>query len=166
MPLHPEDVVRKSFTSGRFRGGYNEGEVDAFLEEVMIELRRLYARIDELEADAIRRDDAAELDEGESERLRIERQQLELIRRERASLVLELQELQSSTETARADEVGRPTLDDPAGEPNAYVDDLQQQVAELKAELHDCRRDHLAYRQQVIVMAREHLRAIEADGVA
>ena len=34
MPLTPEDVSNKRFTSTRFRPGYDEDEVDAFLDEV------------------------------------------------------------------------------------------------------------------------------------
>src|SRR2546428_9167695 len=41
MPLTPEDVQQKRFTTTRFRPGYDEDEVDAFLDEVESELTRL-----------------------------------------------------------------------------------------------------------------------------
>jgi len=43
MPLTPEDVQKKQFTTVRFKEGYDEEEVDAFLDEVEAELRRLLA---------------------------------------------------------------------------------------------------------------------------
>jgi DivIVA domain-containing protein len=49
MPLSPEDVSSKRFKTVRFKEGYEETEVDAFLDEVVEELRRLNARIAELE---------------------------------------------------------------------------------------------------------------------
>lgn len=51
MPLTPDDVANKRFKVVRFREGYDETEVDAFLEEVEAELRRLNARVLELETD-------------------------------------------------------------------------------------------------------------------
>src|SRR3954449_3940948 len=41
MPLTPEDVQKKQFSTVRFKEGYDEEEVDAFLDEVEAELRRL-----------------------------------------------------------------------------------------------------------------------------
>lgn len=42
MALTPEEVANKQFTSTRLGRGYDEGEVDDFLDEVEVELRRLY----------------------------------------------------------------------------------------------------------------------------
>ena len=52
MPLTPEDVQNKRFSTVRFKEGYDEVEVDAFLDRVAQELRRLNARIAELERQA------------------------------------------------------------------------------------------------------------------
>lgn len=41
MPLTPEDVQNKRFTTVRFKFGYDEEEVDNFLDEIEEELRRL-----------------------------------------------------------------------------------------------------------------------------
>jgi len=50
MPLTPQDVHSKVFGPTRFRRGYDEAEVDAFLDEVEAELVRLHAEIDALRA--------------------------------------------------------------------------------------------------------------------
>jgi DivIVA domain-containing protein len=49
-PLSPEDVTRRQFRTTHFKAGYDQAEVDALLDEVVEELRRLNARIAELEA--------------------------------------------------------------------------------------------------------------------
>ena len=41
MPLTPEDVVNKRFQPTKFREGYDQDEVDDFLDEIVVELRRL-----------------------------------------------------------------------------------------------------------------------------
>ena len=48
MPLTPEDVASKVFTTVRLKEGYDEDEVDAFLDEVQAELSRLYSENDDL----------------------------------------------------------------------------------------------------------------------
>lgn len=48
MALTPEDVVNKRFQSTKFREGYDQDEVDDFLDEVVVELRRLNQENEEL----------------------------------------------------------------------------------------------------------------------
>ena len=48
MALLPEDVVNKRFQQTKFREGYDQDEVDDFLDEIVVELRRLTAENDEL----------------------------------------------------------------------------------------------------------------------
>lgn len=48
MALTPDDVINKSFTPTKFREGYDQIEVDDFLDEVVAELRRLGEENDEL----------------------------------------------------------------------------------------------------------------------
>ncbi|RFA13329.1 hypothetical protein B7R21_08150 [Subtercola boreus] len=50
MPLTPEEVVNKRFSQTQFRAGYDQDEVDDFLDEVVVELRRLIAENEELRA--------------------------------------------------------------------------------------------------------------------
>ena len=48
MAFTPEDVLNKHFTATQFRRGYDEQEVDDFLDEIVVELRRLSAESDDL----------------------------------------------------------------------------------------------------------------------
>ena len=48
MPLNPEEIVNKRFSATKFRQGYDEEEVDEFLDEVVAELRRLNGENEEL----------------------------------------------------------------------------------------------------------------------
>ncbi|HEY7796919.1 MAG TPA: DivIVA domain-containing protein, partial [Microbacteriaceae bacterium] len=48
MALTPEDVVSKRFTTTKFRDGYDQDEVDDFLDEVVEEMRRLTKENEEL----------------------------------------------------------------------------------------------------------------------
>jgi DivIVA domain-containing protein len=50
MPLMPADVRSKQFSTTRLRPGYDEEEVDAFLDEVEAELDRLLRENEELRA--------------------------------------------------------------------------------------------------------------------
>jgi DivIVA domain-containing protein len=51
MTLTPEDVRNKTFTPVRLREGYDMGEVDAFLDEVEVELTRLLQENDGLRSE-------------------------------------------------------------------------------------------------------------------
>lgn len=48
MALTPEDIVNKRFQSTKFREGYDQDEVDDFLDEVVLEMRRLVTENAEL----------------------------------------------------------------------------------------------------------------------
>jgi DivIVA domain-containing protein len=50
MALTPEDVVNKRFQSTKFREGYDQDEVDDFLDEVVVELRRLTQENEDLKS--------------------------------------------------------------------------------------------------------------------
>src|ERR1700684_924925 len=50
MPLTPADVRNKQFSTTRLRRGYDEEEVDAYLDEVEVELDRLIQENEELRA--------------------------------------------------------------------------------------------------------------------
>ena len=51
MALTPEDVVNKRFQSTKFRDGYDQDEVDDFLDEVVVEMRRLVEENQTLKAE-------------------------------------------------------------------------------------------------------------------
>ena len=48
MALTPDEVVNKQFQVTKFREGYDQDEVDDFLDEIVVELRRLAQENDEL----------------------------------------------------------------------------------------------------------------------
>lgn len=48
MALTPEEVVNKRFTIVKFREGYDQDEVDDFLDEVVVELRKIGGENEEL----------------------------------------------------------------------------------------------------------------------
>ncbi len=50
MALTPEDVVNKRFQITKFREGYDQDEVDDFLDSVVVELRRLGVENEDLKA--------------------------------------------------------------------------------------------------------------------
>jgi len=50
VPLTPDDVSTVRFRTVRFKEGYDEMDVDAFVDEVVVELRRLNDYIEDLEA--------------------------------------------------------------------------------------------------------------------
>lgn len=65
MALTPEDVVNKRFQPTKFREGYDQDEVDDFLDEVVVELRRLGQENEELRQRLIASDaQIAELQRG------------------------------------------------------------------------------------------------------
>jgi DivIVA domain-containing protein len=90
MALTPEDVVNKRFQPTKFREGYDQDEVDDFLDEVVVELRRLGQENDELKQRLVAADSriaelqrsggqsapAAAADNGEAERLQRENEEL------------------------------------------------------------------------------------------
>ncbi|WP_270450899.1 DivIVA domain-containing protein [Kocuria marina] len=48
MALTPEDVINKRFQPTKFREGYDQDEVDDFLDEIVVELRRINQENDAL----------------------------------------------------------------------------------------------------------------------
>ena len=48
MALTPEDVVNKRFQPTKFREGYDQDEVDDFLDEIVLELRRVTVENEQL----------------------------------------------------------------------------------------------------------------------
>ena len=48
MALSPDDVLNKTFTTTQFRRGYDEREVDDFLDDIVVEMRRAAKDVEEL----------------------------------------------------------------------------------------------------------------------
>ncbi|WP_132974529.1 DivIVA domain-containing protein [Ornithinimicrobium sufpigmenti] len=132
MPLNPEDVVRKTFTTVVLRRGYDEKEVDTFLEEVVAELRHLHGRVDELTAEVATLRARGSSDVA-SERVQREQQQVDLVRAERRELVADMAQLQArfeqTTQEADAAEQRRERA-------QRKVAELEQRQAELDEQVH------------------------------
>lgn len=114
MALSPEDVIKKSFTSPHLRRGYDETQVDDFLDEVVVELRRLNAEHAALESDlkecragqGSSSGGAAYAPVGDAaearDELGVESEDLARVRRERDELVAEMDLLSQRIEAAQA----------------------------------------------------------------
>src|SRR5690606_31799778 len=137
MPLRPEDVVRKNFNSARFRGGYVVEEVDAFLEEVVAELRRLNAHLDEQQAQINQLRSAGPSEGGHQ--LDLEQTQLAQVRKERDALVAEMEDADRRIAEAReAAALAEAARESSLEEIRARFDDdllqLEQKVTTVRAD--------------------------------
>ncbi|MFK5633813.1 DivIVA domain-containing protein [Ornithinimicrobium sp. LYQ103] len=131
MALSPEDVIKKSFSATHLRRGYDETQVDDFLDEVVVELRRLIAENDGLRTDLedCRASRGMGGDETESYRPAAFADQGGRV----GELEAELEELRAQVESERAAAataaaaVGGGAV---AAVPDADVEDLRRQLAE------------------------------------
>jgi len=90
MALTPNDVLNKQFATTKFREGYDQDEVDDFLDEVLAEFQRLTAENEALKAQVA---NAPEVDQSEIDALRA---QVEEAKAEIARLQEELAEAKSA----------------------------------------------------------------------
>ncbi|MDR6970893.1 DivIVA domain-containing protein [Leifsonia shinshuensis] len=138
MALTPEDVVNKRFQPTKFREGYDQDEVDDFLDEVVVELRRLNQENDELKQRLVAADSriaelqrsggqgapaaaaapAAQADNAETERLQRENEEL------KQRLAQAQQEAAQAKQQAQAAPAYQAPADD-ANDPNATNNLLQ-----------------------------------------
>ena len=58
MTLLPEDILSKRFLTTKFREGYDQDEVDDFLDEVVLEFRRVVTENQDLKAGGTRLDES------------------------------------------------------------------------------------------------------------
>jgi len=148
MALTPEDVVNKRFQPTKFREGYDQDEVDDFLDEVVVELRRLTQENEELKQRLVAADSriaelqrsggqgaapvaaaAAVGDNAEAERLQREneelKQRLAQAQQEAAQAKQQAEQVQSDqAQTAQAAPAYQAPADD-ANDPNATNNLLQ-----------------------------------------
>ncbi|HLS44028.1 MAG TPA: DivIVA domain-containing protein, partial [Ornithinicoccus sp.] len=137
MALSPEDVIKKSFSATHLRRGYDETQVDDFLDEVVVELRRMLADQDDLIAqledcrsgkyDGGYDGGAAAFAGGTS----LDEEQLAQVRREREELVAELEQLSAQLDSRRA-EVGEVEAD-----ANRRVEAARQKAAEAESQANE-----------------------------
>ena len=124
MALTPEDVVNKRFQQTKFREGYDQDEVDDFLDEIVVELRRLLSENEEIRrgggGDATVAMPVAGGDAGASEKLKAQNDQLQA---QLSSLEGEMHASKAAAEQARVD-----------------ADKAQQELKAVKAELEQARK--------------------------
>ncbi|RDV44547.1 cell division protein [Leifsonia sp. ku-ls] len=140
MALTPEDVVNKRFQPTKFREGYDQDEVDDFLDEVVVELRRLNQENEELKQRLVASDSriaelqrsggqgapapapAASADNGQAERLQRENEEL------KQRLAQAQQEAAAAKQQAEQAKAAAPSYQAPAddaNDPNATNNLLQ-----------------------------------------
>lgn len=141
MALTPEDVVNKRFQPTKFREGYDQDEVDDFLDEVVVELRRLNQENEELKQRLVASDSriaelqrsggqgapaaaapAAQADNGQAERLQRENEEL------KQRLAQAQQEAAAAKQQAEQAQQAAPAYQAPAddaNDPNATNNLLQ-----------------------------------------
>ncbi|WP_114907879.1 DivIVA domain-containing protein [Ornithinimicrobium murale] len=175
MSISADDVVRKTFTSTRLRGGYAIEEVDGFLEEVAASLRRFTTLLDEQQAEI----HTLKTHGGTiTHDLEVETIQLEQVRQERDAIVAELADADSRVAAAReaatlAEESRNASL---AELRERFDDDLlahEQRVARASEAADEAERDtaqriataetQVAAAQQQATLLREKLAAMSAE---
>lgn len=165
MPLHPDDVVRKTFRTTALRRGYDENEVDTFLEEVVVELRRLRRQVDENQAeiDRLRRQAAV----GASTQSAVEEQQLEQVRREREAMAAELRDADQRIAQAKQDVASA------EAERYARLEEIQARLDEdltvLKKRARDAREEARQLAEEAHLEERrlaDRIAALRADAAA
>jgi len=119
MPLTPEDVVNKRFQPTKFREGYDQDEVDDFLDEIVVELRRLSHENEDLRQRLL----AADARIGE-------------LQRSGAGLVAQMQ----STNTAET-VVAPSNFPEPVADPSTLDSSNTNNLLQLARKLHD---EHVA----------------------
>ena len=99
MALTPNDVLNKQFQTTKFRDGYDQDEVDDFLDEVLAEFQRLIAENEQLKAQLASAPAAAPAaDSAETESLR---RQLEAAQAQVAQLGQQLADTQQQLQNAQ-----------------------------------------------------------------
>ena len=139
MALTPEDVVNKRFQPTKFREGYDQDEVDDFLDEVVVELRRLNQENEELKQRLVASDSriaelqrsggqgaqaaapAAQADNAQTERLQRENEEL---KQRLAQAQQEAAQAKQQAEQAQSAPAYQAPADD-ANDPNATNNLLQ-----------------------------------------
>jgi DivIVA domain-containing protein len=120
MPLTPEDVVNKRFQPTKFREGYDQDEVDDFLDEIVVELRRLTQENEDLRQRLL----ASEARIGE-------------LQRSGAGLAAQL----TSPEPSVAASIAPSSFPEPVADPSSLDANNTNNLLQLARKLHD---EHVA----------------------
>ncbi|MEI2779562.1 MAG: DivIVA domain-containing protein [Tetrasphaera sp.] len=127
MPLTPEDVLNKTFGTTQFRRGYDEREVDDFLDEVVASLRSLTAELDNCRAGGVGPSDGV----GADGDLHAKLQREIALRKEAERALAQAQEQGGAADQARAADV----TDHPA--PSAG----EERLVEIEARIADAEQE-------------------------
>jgi len=117
MPLTPEDVVNKKFQPTKFREGYDQDEVDDFLDEVVLEMRRITRENEDLR-----------------QRLLAADGRIAELQRSGASLVQQVNQAESSIPVAAAAEVSFPEA---AADLSVFEANNTNNLLQLARKLHE-----------------------------
>jgi DivIVA domain-containing protein len=120
MPLTPEDVVNKRFQPTKFREGYDQDEVDDFLDEIVVELRRLTQENEDLR-----------------QRLLASEARIAELQRSGAGLAAQLQ----TPETSVAQSIVPSSFPEPVADPTTLDASNTNNLLQLARKLHD---EHVA----------------------
>jgi DivIVA domain-containing protein len=122
MPLTPEDVVNKRFQPTKFREGYDQDEVDDFLDEIVVELRRLTQENEDLR-----------------QRLLASEARIAELQRSGAGLAAQLQS--PTGETSVAASIAPSSFPEPVADPSTLDASNTNNLLQLARKLHD---EHVA----------------------
>ncbi|MFM6980611.1 MAG: DivIVA domain-containing protein [Micrococcales bacterium] len=122
MPLTPEDVVNKRFSPTKLREGYDQDEVDDFLDEIVLELRRLNKENEDLR-----------------QRLLASEGRINELQRSGAGLVAQLQPSESAAAAISAPAPS--TFPEPVADIASLVASSTNNLLQLARKLHD---EHVA----------------------
>lgn len=127
MALTPEDVVNKRFQPTKFREGYDQDEVDDFLDEVLVELRRLNQENDELKQRVAQGGSAPALVAAAPA---VDDEELRRLKQENEELKQRLTDAEAQAQTEAAHDV-------PAVQPPADESEESNNLLQLARRLHD-----------------------------
>lgn len=161
MPLTPQDVHAKLFTSVRFAKGYDEDEVDAFLDEVEAELTRLLGENDGLRRElAAARAAGAEEPSGPGETEDILRRTLLLAQRTADEAVSEAR-AEAGRIVAAAHEQAQAVEAEASARQRAMTSELDGQLRALEAQVEQLRAFEREYRSRLRAYLETQLRDLD-----
>ncbi|MHB8340545.1 MAG: DivIVA domain-containing protein, partial [Mycobacteriales bacterium] len=161
MPLTPQDVHAKLFTSVRFAKGYDEDEVDAFLDEIEAELTRLLADNEDLRRQLVAARAAAPEDtSGPRETEDILRRTLLLAQRTADEAVAEAR-AEASRIVAGAREQASAVEKEIASRQQAMALELESQRRALESQVEQLRTFEREYRSRLRAYLETQLRDLE-----
>jgi DivIVA domain-containing protein len=168
MAFMPEDVLNKNFTATQFRRGYDEHEVDDFLDEIVVELRRLTGENEEL-AKQLKacQEDRGVIPSGAKDKIAAARVSAEQAERESAARIAKAQ---AEAEHAESQAAERLRAEKDSGlriaRANADADRAEALAAQRKREAEEAANDIARSAFAVPAAPKDHGRAAPAEVAA